>query len=500
LYFQNQALPTLPANRKLEFAKFFFSEAFGEESSDFHLELFEHFASGRNFADAAPRGHAKTTVSSAEVIYRVVNHLTHYTIVLSDTYSQARDIVDNIKSEFEANRLLVWVYGDLRTDWHWTSGAFTTNTDVRVIARGSGMKVRGLKFRHWRPDFVIVDDVENDEMVENIERRQKLLNWVKKALLLALARKHKQVSIIGTVLHDDSLLNNILKGNYGFAGWDRHRYQALNLNVDGSETSLWPSMFPIDKLKSMRDDPQDQDYMGPITFAQEMQNLPVDEESRIFKREWIYGPPERPNTYSLTAKEEEWRAIRLAENPNWDQTATWLKTEIKQILMAVDPAISEKTTADYFAIFVIGVDSKGEIWELDVYRDKIGDIDVQVDKILEFNREWKPDRIEVEAVAYQAGLARAIQKKAAELRELAPVFPVTPDKDKFRRAVIHSANFAGNLVHLRTDHPLFEALVAEILSFPKGTNDDMLDAYMHACEDLVQRYKTRTFAQKPRGF
>lgn len=454
---------------------------------------------------AAPRGHAKTTCSSVEVIYRVMNGLTHYTLVVSDTYSQARDIVDNIKSELEDNKLLKWVYGDLKTDWHWTSGSFTTRNDVRVTARGSNMKVRGLKFRHWRPDFAIGDDLENDEMVDNPERRAKLLNWIKKALLPALSRKHRQVAIVGTVLHTDSLLQNILDGKPGFGGWQKRHYQALNIDPDGHEYSLWPGMFSTAKLVAMRDDPNDEDYMGPIVFSQEMQNNPVDEIASIFKRAWLYGTDERPNTYSLTALETKWaqeHPIIMPEvtgAPIPAQT-TWLKTEIKQVLMAVDPAISEKETADYFAIVVIGIDGKGEIYVLDVWRTRTSDIDIQVQAILDKAEQWKPDKLKIETVAYQAGLGRAVQKKAAEQNKHVPVFMVTPDKDKFRRAIIHSANFAGNLVHIRTDMELYDAFCGELLGFPKGQHDDMLDAYMHSAEDLVQRYQTRTFSKKPAAF
>lgn len=490
-------MPTTAAFRRLEFAHFFFREAFAEDSPEFHLDLFDFYATGKHFGIAAPRGHAKTTVSSVEVIYRIVNKLTHYTLVVSDTYSQARDIVDNIKSELEDNDLLRWVYGDLVSDWHWTSGSFTTRNEVRVTARGSNMKVRGLKFRHWRPDFAIGDDLENDEMVDNPERRAKLLNWIKKALMPALSRKQRQLAIVGTVLHSDSLLQNILDGKPGFGGWLKRRYEALVITEDGSEHSLWPGMFPVEKLKAMRDDPTDEDYMGPIVFSQEMQNRPVDEIARVFKRQWIYGSEERPNTYSMTAMELTWRSEHVGDE--W-KDKSWLKTTMKSIYMAVDPAISEKTTADYFAIVVIGVDAKGEIWILDIWRERTSDIDVQVAKIIELAKEWKPDKVKIEAVAYQAGLARGVQKAAAKEGAHVPVFSVVPDKDKFRRAIIHSANFAGNLVHIRTDHPFYDLFCAELLSFPKGDHDDMLDAFMHAAEDLVQRYQTRTFTKKPVGF
>lgn len=491
-YFANRIEPTEPAIRRMEFALFFFPDAISDDPPEFHLQLFEDMAQPINNADAAPRGHAKTTIGSIEIIYRIVNVISHYILPISDTYTQAKDIVDNIRGELEGNHLIRWVYGDLSTSWHWTSGAFTTSNEVRVVARGSNMKVRGLKYKHWRPDFVSIDDLENDEAVMKQERREKLMNWFKRAVLPAMSPTGK-VSLVGTVLHDDSLLNNALKGEKGFGGWRKHKFAALIQGEQG-EHSLWEARFPVGILKRMRDDPTYERYLGPIAFSQEMQNEAADDSARIIKREWIFGTDEKPLPYSLTAKEEMWAASHPADSKSW------VETELRQIVMAVDPAISEKTTADYFAIFVLGFDKQGEIWELDKFRDRIGDIDVQVAKVIEMAQHWKPDRLKVESVAYQAGLARAIKRAAAAAGAHLPVFEVKPDKDKFRRAVIHSANFAGGLVHLRTDHPLFDALVKELLDFPVGEHDDMFDAYMHAAEDHVKRPSVRTFRNKPQGF
>ncbi len=492
-YFANRILPTDPAIRRMEFASFFFGKDLSDDPPPFHLDLFRDMAQPDNNVDAAPRGHAKTTIGSIEAIYRIVNATNHYLLLISDTYSQARDGVDNIKQELTSNALILWVYGDLSTDWHWTSGAFTTANSVRVTARGSNMKVRGLKFRQWRPDFVLIDDLENDEAVQKPERRQKLYNWFFRAVIPAMAPGGK-ISYIGTVLHDDSLLNNALKGDKGFGGWTRRKFSALNQAEDGSDYALWPSRFPTETLKRMRDDPMFAGYLGPLTFAQEMQNEAIDDASRVIRREWIMGTAEKPYPYSYTEKLERWER----EHP--PDSIGWIESEMKMIIMAVDPAISEKTTADYFAIFVIGIDKKGEIWMLDAFQDRIGDIDKQIDISIEMGVKWKVDKLKVESVAFQAGLARAIRRKAAERGTHMPVQEVVPDKDKYRRAVIHSANFAGGLVHLRTDHPLFDTIVKQFLDFPMGEHDDILDAYMHAAEDLVQKSVTRTFTRKPHGF
>lgn len=493
-YFSNHHLPTTDAVRRLEFAQFFFPLLLEDEPPEFHLHLFEDFANPKNSADAAPRGHAKTTIMSIEILYRIVHTKSHYILPISDTYSQARDQVDNIRQELESNTMLRWVYGDLSTDWHWTSGAFTTSNEVRVVARGSNMKVRGLKYKQWRPDFVPIDDLENDEAVMKPERREKLLNWVKRAVMPAMASRNAKIAIVGTVLHDDSLLNNILKGNKGFGGWIKRKFSALIKNEDGTERSLWPARFTVDHLTRMRDDPEYDMYLGPLAFAQEMQNEAVDDKSRVFKREWIYGPEGNPYPYSLTAKENLWSA---QHPPN---SGTWVKSELVSVIMAVDPAISEKQTADYFTGGVIGVDRAGHIWQLDNMRIRTSDIDLQVEMIIDMAVKWDVDVCKIEAVAYQAGLARAVRKAAASRGKHIPVREVKPDKDKFRRAVIHSANFAGGLVHLRTDHPLYDAFAQEILDFPVGEHDDQLDWLMHACEDLTMKQGVRTFSRKPDGF
>jgi predicted phage terminase large subunit-like protein len=493
-YFANKRLPTEPAIRRMEFGLFFFPDALSDDPPGFHLKLFEDLASPINSADAAPRGHAKTTVgSNIEVCYRICNNLNHYILPISDTYSQARENVNNVRGELESNEMLRWVYGDLTTTWHWQSGSFTTANEVRVTARGSNMKVRGLKYKQWRPDFVIVDDLENDEAVMKQERREKLYNWFFRAVLPAMSPDGK-AAIVGTVMHEDSLLNNALLGEKGFGGWRRNRFAALIQNEAGQEVSLWPSRFPVEVLRRMRDDPTYERYLGPMAFAQEMQNEAIDEGSRVIKRAWIYGPEDKPYPYSLTAKEAKW----AAEHP--PDSRSWVESEMRLIVMAVDPAISEKTTADFFGLFVIGIDKQGDIWELDAFKDRIGEIDRQIDISIDYALKWKVDKLKVESVAYQAGLARGIRRRAAERGTHLPVQEVVPDKDKYRRAVIHSANFAGGLVHLRTDHPLFDAVVKEFLDFPMGEHDDVLDAYMNAAEDSVQKQPTRIFKTKPKGF
>jgi len=63
--------------------------------------------------------------------------------------------------------------------------------------------------------------------------------------------------------------------------------------------------------------------------------------------------------------------------------------------------------------------------------------------------------------------------------------------------MIHSAPFSGGMVHLREDSPFFQAFYDEVLQFPLGEHDDMLDAYMHSADEAITQNRVRAFADKP---
>lgn len=159
---------------------------------------------------AAPRGHAKSTsLTFKGTIHAVVYGYKHYPIIISDSSDQAEGFLDNIRVEFEENEAIREDFGDL-TGKVWRSNVLVTSTNIKVEAIGSGKKIRGRKHRNWRPDLLILDDIENDENVRTPEQRAKLDSWFKKAVSKA-GDDYTDIVYIGTLLHYDSLLANTLK-------------------------------------------------------------------------------------------------------------------------------------------------------------------------------------------------------------------------------------------------------------------------------------------------
>ena len=184
----------------------------------------------------------------------------------------------------------------------------------------------------------------------------------------------------------------------------------------------------------------------------------------------------------------------------------WLKHYFSLVIGHVDPAISEKQTADYFAMATIGVTKScpfckggpaGHVVQLDNVRLRESDLDRQVDLVLDHFQDWQHTKLQIEVVAFQQGLYALIRKRGAERQIYPTVVPWRPDKDKVRRATMQSANFSGGLVHIRDDHPLSGAFVDEVIQFPQGAHDDMFDAFMGASEGTVLRVRGRTFRDRP---
>ena len=160
-------------------------------------------------AVAAPRGHAKSTnLTFKGTMHSTLYGYKHYPIIISDSSEQAEGFLDNIRVEFEENTAILEDFGPLAGSV-WRSNVLVTKTNIKIEAIGSGKKIRGRKHRNWRPDLIILDDVENDENVRTPEQRKKLKDWFDKAVSKC-GDDYTDIVYIGTLLHYDSLLAKTL--------------------------------------------------------------------------------------------------------------------------------------------------------------------------------------------------------------------------------------------------------------------------------------------------
>jgi hypothetical protein len=232
---------------------------------------------------AAPRNHAKSTglthdYGMAVACFRAES----YIIIIGSTEEMAIEHLGDMANEFRENE-------PLKRDFKIKEFLTDAKTDIivectdgyqfRILARGAEQKIRGRKWRGRRPGLIIFDDLEDDEQVENKDRRAKFRRWFFRAVKQSL-RDGGKIRGHGTILHEDSLLMRLSRDST----WNAKVYKAHKSFTDFSER-LWPEKFSESRLRAIRE--AFIQAGDPTGYAQEYLNDPRDNEEAFIRREDI---------------------------------------------------------------------------------------------------------------------------------------------------------------------------------------------------------------------
>ena len=359
---------------------------------------------------------------------------------------------ESIKSELENNDAIRTVYGNMvpqlkgQKGIKWTNKHFETTNGVNVVARGAG-KGRGVNIKNQRPTKVIIDDGETDEQVNSKMRRQKYHDWVSQVVIPSLDPKRGRLKMIGTVIHPHC---EVLRFYHEHGGIFRKGV------VDGK--SVWEEQRPYKDLIALRDGYTDANGqfhagIGLRAWSQEIMNEPINDDTSVFKREWL----------------DEFTYDRL---PSADDMQRWF-----DIVMAVDPNAGLSEMADFMGICVMGLDrrtNKRYVLHAEQLKDSI---DKQVQRIEVLYKKWNPRVIGIEKVLNQTALYQLVLSKGSY-----PVRALSPEgKDKVNRARIVEPFVEQGVILFSSTHV---ALYNELVQFPNGEHDDLVDAFLYANELL----------------
>jgi predicted phage terminase large subunit-like protein len=147
--------------------------------------------------------------------------------------------------------------------------------------------------------------------------------------------------------------------------------------------------------------------------------------------------------------------------------------------MGVDLAISTKEGADYTAIVVMEKDKDNLLYVTDCTRVQASFNDV-LKTIQKMADKHTPSCIAIENVQYQVAVVQELLRRDPKLN----VIGVRPKGDKVSRFALLEARYEQGLIfHRPSLPPYFED---ELLAFPMGKNDDLVDAMVYAYEALKQ--------------
>jgi hypothetical protein len=223
---------------------FYCKEHFRDVGANFHDTINAVAVVEKFLAVQAPRGSSKSTIITfAHVVWGICLKKYHFIIIVQNTYAKAAATLEGIKTEIKTNEKL---RRDFPLDVKKDAEGDTVfrypgpGWECRVLCKGADQigGVRGERHGAWRPDLIIIDDLEDDELVRNAERRRKLQEDFDGALIPAMDVKKCKLIAVGTILHDDSLMARLVSPDY-YPEFKKLFYKARYDNADGSRRCLW---------------------------------------------------------------------------------------------------------------------------------------------------------------------------------------------------------------------------------------------------------------------
>ena len=497
------------------FAKFIFGDEtqpmnyhVRSESPDFHRKVINtlmKLESGKKLAVVAPRGHAKTTlVSLLYPLHRILFGEERFILLISESEMQSKYLLEAIGDEIEYNEKLQYFFGDRMGDvWGKEEKEIITgfhpdgspSGTCKIMVRGTGQKVRGLKYNAYRPTLTIIDDGEGDGNTGTQLQRDKFRRWIDTSVVPG--SDDGKVVFVGTIVDEDSYLNNVAgtkaynrDGIRTAKGWDSLFFQSILQDVEigqyiasGKEILdendepkvLWRDRRPYQWLKSRQEEARSKGDVG--YFFQEYQNVPMDDSFRVFKRDDI----QHYSGYYSRRNGIDYMCIKDGEESKEIPVNTFI---------GVDPASSENIKANYTVVMVIAVDSDFNIYVVDYYRGQVSPMD-GADRIFAMCDMYNPKAVNIEETGHVM-LADYMYKVSKKTGRFLNINPKKAIQKKFYRIKQLQPMFASKSVFLKDEH--FE-LEQELLAFKEdGTmTKDTLDALRWATDDL---YKPRVEKDK----
>lgn len=405
---------------------------------------------------AAPRGWGKTTIDTLafparHICYNLKKFIVQVSNTADDALLKARNLKNALVSaDPRSGDILPTVFGDLRGH-QWGEKHFISR-NTYVMPRGSGQQIRGLNYMGYRPDLIIVDDLEDAEAVMSEERREKLKQWFFADLMNSVDRSKKdwKIVIIGTILHEASLLAQLLKDDT----WERITISLCNDDLK----SNWPDYMTDEQVEELYRSYRNQGQAD--TFAREYQNKPISGLDAVFKTDYFrYYEPS-----SLL--------------------------EIKDLFYCtiVDPAKSTKLHSAESSVVTVGIDlAAHRIYFHDCVSGRLHP-DELLDTMFQQVEMHDSRILAVEVTSLNEFITQPIKNEMRK-RNIHPKFVELTARDKKENRVAQLAPFyrQGYIYHNKN---VSSKLELQLISFPRSDLWDVMDAFAYVIElmELDEKY------------
>lgn len=431
------------------FVRTYFSHIAPCESAQFHLDAAKYIAEhpkARALFEWA-RGHAKSTHMGCLIPLWLLargDNPFRFLVLVSKSEESAKGLLADLQAELSSNEAYIQDFGiKAEKGTEWQTGKFSLANGTTFVALGRGQSPRGLKKSGQRPDYILIDDIDDDQLSKNEKRVREVYEWMMTALYGTMVAGRGRLIMVGNRFAKKMVLSNFseIKGIY-------HTEVSI---IDKRGKIAWHQNYTLEEIEQMRTE------MGERKFAREYCNNPID-EGAVFKLEWMHYSKILP-----------------------------LKEYVK-IISYTDPSFRSSTSNDYKATILVGKTKEGYYHVLKAFAGQCSVAEMvswhyQIEDWIQAQGGGKLPRYYMEANFIQDLLLDEFEKEgfARGGRQI----PITGDKrkkmDKFSRIETMQPLFERGFILFNVEEKESEGmkiLVEQLLGIEKGSrlHDDAPDA------------------------
>lgn len=458
------------------FGAHFFPKAIRQDSPDYHYEICNAIEDNANEKVAVKvfRGGAKTTLARVICAKRIAYAISRTILIISETAEHSYESLKWLKHAIERQDAYAQTFGLERGDKYKNiSGERYTWRDdkiqiyhrglgedgfiITVVATGIFGQSRGLNIEDYRPDFILLDDVIDEDNAKTAEQRKKVNERIYGAIANTLAPRSEAPT--STLLFIQTPLHRVdaIELARNDPEWTYLSFSCF----DERGQSRWPERWSTAELRTKKQGFVNRNQLS--LWLREMEVKVTDDELSYFPDSWFMD--------NLWEHYPPGMAIYIGVDP------TPPPKETGQL------SSDDLSKLDDSVIVAIGC-FRGEVWVLDIYTCKSPNPDELINKIFEFVLRWKPIKVGFETILFARTTKFYLEKEQLTRRHF---FRVEPIEDKRKKSIrirqeLTGLASAGKLHLHKTQIDALEQLCA----YPDVEHDDIPDALAIAlmCRNL----------------
>jgi hypothetical protein len=395
----------------------------------FHYDMIDELHSDApRIAQWAFRNAAKTTRAEEAVIIKALYRRHHNMLIIGESEERAAERLAAIKYEFEYNEHIEAMFGSVvGPKWHETFAELSNG--VVIQAKGRGQSLRGIKHLQYRPDFVLIDDIENEENVAKPEFRDATELYIIRVVIPSMASPACPVRALLNMLDPDCLVVRLQKRK----SWIVKKYPIEHFDAEtGGRKATWEDMFPITVIDGIKQEFEEAGAMNE--YQQEYMGDPADPSARTFKSSMIKVEPTVRRWEPTYAMYDPARTVGVKSAHTGKVVFSWVGTKL------------------------IVWEGDGQLW----MPDKI------IEDMFQTCDTYNPIELGVEKEGLEEFIMQPLRAEQTRRHQIIPV--------KVMKAPV------GKLAFIRSLQPFFSSgdvvfaqelpvLKAQLLSFPTGRID-----------------------------